>query len=163
MAETKQIPEHTKAMVQWVKEHGVISGLPEEQKAALMKDTISRALNDERIADIAASYGLAKSTLNAALLRHSGDEWRDAQAARALTKLQEAQDGLDSATDVLSLARAREQIKSRQWELERLCRRLYGQDAPANTGSGISIIINTTHQPAVQQVAEIDNNTGNVT
>ena len=37
------------------------------------------------------------------------------------------EDELDSATDALSLARAREQLRGAQWELERVLNRIYAQ------------------------------------
>jgi hypothetical protein len=56
------------------------------------------------------------------------DEWREIQAARAEAALIRAEDGLETASDAIAVARTREQIKAAQWRLERLKRRLYGQD-----------------------------------
>jgi cob(I)alamin adenosyltransferase len=41
--------------------------------------------------------------------------------------MEQAKDDLGTADDPLTLARAREQLRSAQWELERLFSRLYGQ------------------------------------
>lgn len=88
---------------------------------------LTRYLGDERTADIAASLGVTRSGLNYWLLRHCADDWRDAQAARAITAMEQAKDAVDLAADALTLARAREQLRAAQWELERLLSRLYGQ------------------------------------
>lgn len=90
------------------------------------QDIIQRYLADERTPDIAASLGVHRSALNQMLLRDCPDDWRKAQAARAVTALDDAKLALESAPNSLSLARAREQLRSAQWELERLLRRLYG-------------------------------------
>jgi hypothetical protein len=87
---------------------------------------IERYLSDERTADIAASYGVARSRLNQWLIENAEDVWRKAQVARAVTSLETAKDQLGAAEDPLTLARAREQLRGAQWELERLYSRLFG-------------------------------------
>ena len=87
---------------------------------------IHRYLSDERTADIAASYGVARSRLNQWLLQHAEEPWRQAQVARAITAKEQAQDDLDEAQDPLTLARARERLRGAQWDLERLLSRLFG-------------------------------------
>jgi hypothetical protein len=46
---------------------------------------------------------------------------------------------LEEAPDALSLARAREKVRSAQWELERLLRRLYGQDREINVNVNLDL------------------------
>jgi hypothetical protein len=91
------------------------------------QQVLMRYLADERTADIASSLGVHRSGLNQWLLRHAEQEWKDAQVARAITALEKAKDDVESAADALSLARAREMLRSAQWELERLCSRIFGQ------------------------------------
>lgn len=98
--------------------------LPED---LLPAEVIDRYLSDERTADIAAAYGVKRSRLNQWLLEHAEEPWRKAQVARAVTAMEQAKDDLGTADDPLTLARAREQLRSAQWELERLFSRLYGQ------------------------------------
>lgn len=79
---------------------------------------------------MAPEFGISDVTAYALLLRDHQEEWKEAQRARALARLDRAQNQLKTAPDALSLARAREEVRAAQWELERLLRRLYGQDAP---------------------------------
>lgn len=90
---------------------------------------------------MAPEYGVSDVTIYALLLREREDDWKEVQRARALARLERAQGEMETAPDVLSLARARERVRSAQWELERLMRRLYGQDAPAHVGSAVQINI----------------------
>jgi hypothetical protein len=91
-------------------------------------DILKRYLADERSADIAQTLGVSRSALNQWLLKNCEEDWKDAQIARALTRKESAEDAMESATDALQLAKARELLKSAQWELERVCRRIYGED-----------------------------------
>lgn len=88
---------------------------------------IDRYLDGERTIDIAASLNVHRTALNYHLLRNLEDEWKSAQVAIGITDLQQAEDDLAEAPDALALARAREQLRSAQWRLERLCSRLFGQ------------------------------------
>ena len=91
------------------------------------KQVIARYFHDETTQQIAESLGVHRSALHQWLIRNCEQDWRDAQVARAITALDNAKDGLEAAQDALSLARAREQLRGAQWELERLFSRLYGQ------------------------------------
>jgi hypothetical protein len=94
----------------------------------LMPSTVlDRYLSDENTAVIADSYGVSRSRLHQWLLEHAEEHWAKAQIARAITAWEESKDRLESATDALELARAREQLRSAQWALERLFSRLFGQ------------------------------------
>lgn len=87
---------------------------------------LHRYLSDESTAQIAASLNVHRSALHQWLLRHAEEPWKQAQIARAITALEQSKDDLASAPDALSLARAREQLRGAQWELERLFSRVYG-------------------------------------
>lgn len=88
---------------------------------------IQQYLEDKTTAQIAKKWGVHRSGLHQWLLRNCEEQWREAQIARALSQYEEAKDALRVAPDALSLARARESVRSAQWELERLFSRLYGQ------------------------------------
>jgi len=90
-------------------------------------DVLARYLGDERTADIAASLGVTRPALNMWLLDRAEEPWRKAQVALAVSKKEKAEDELGGAADPLTLARAREQLRSAQWELERIFSRIYGQ------------------------------------
>lgn len=107
---------------------------------------------------IAQNHGITRYAVNDWLLNNSEDEWKRFQVAKALTKLEEAEDKLhDDAvcTDMLSLARAEKQVKSAQWQLERLFQRIYGTKPDAAQGLTIQVIINDPMQ-TVSTVIEQD-------
>ena len=118
------------------------------------KTVLQRYLSDESTKSIAAGYGVTRQALGQFLLKHAESDWKDAQVARALARKEAAEDQLDAIGSriqesdaeerlklTLSLAHAREQLRSAQWDLERVCRRIYGQDAPANIQVPIQINI----------------------
>jgi len=106
------------------------------------KVILLRYLSDETTKDIAASYGVTRQALGQFLLKHAESEWKEAQVARALARKESAEDDLETASDVLSLARARERLRAAQWDLERVCRRIYGQDQAPGIGNAVQININ---------------------
>lgn len=110
-------------------------------KAADPKDVLKRILNEESTKDIAASFGVTRSALNYWLIEHCDSEWKSAQIVRAMKRKEEAEDELDNAQDALTLSRGRERLRAAQWDLERVCRRIYGQDAPPNMAA-VQININ---------------------
>lgn len=134
--------------------------LPAEERTARLEGVLARVVNDEKLADIAKDLGLSRSALNMALLEYAEDDWKKAQVARAQTRLDRARDyrermaaifnknatqeeldnGIACTTETLTLARDEE--KSAQWELERLCNRIYGQDKAPGEGGKFSITLN---------------------
>ena len=118
-----------------------LAGLPTEQRQTLLRKIMDRVIDGETITSIAGEIGVSEPALSVRLLQDCPDEWRSAQTARALVRLRRAEDEMDAAQDPLTVARTREQVRSAQWQLERLQRRLYGQDAPVQTGSGVTISI----------------------
>ena len=89
-------------------------------------EILQRYLSDETSLQIADSLGITRQALSAWLINTAEDEWIAAQIARAAARKDKADDAMDCATDGLELARAREQLKSAQWDLEKLFRRIYG-------------------------------------
>ena len=115
--------------------------ISETERAQIAATVLDRYIAGEQVANIAPEYNTSDVTIYALLLREHQDAWKDIQTARALARLERAQDalatlsdrlGTETAFDALSLARIREQtkllevkVKSAQWELERLLKRLY--------------------------------------
>lgn len=126
--------------------------LPAERRAEIAESVLTRYINGEQVAAMAPDYGVSDVTIYALLLREHEADWKEVQRARALARLEKAQGEMETAPDALSLARARERVKAAQWELERLLRRLYGQDAQAEAGAGISITLNIGAQQQVEKV-----------
>jgi hypothetical protein len=106
------------------------------------KDILERYLAEESSESIAHSYGVTRAALSLFMLRTAEDDWKSAQLTRALIRKERAEDLMDKCDNALDLTRAREQLRSAQWELERVCRRIYGQDAPANAAQAVQININ---------------------
>ena len=96
------------------------------------KDILLRYLSDESTEVIAATYNVTRQALGQFLLRHAEEDWKEAQVARAIARKEKAEDQLETADDPLKLAKARELLKAAQWDLERVCRRIYGQDHNLN-------------------------------
>lgn len=105
------------------------------------KSVLDRVLSDESTKDIAASLGVTRSALNYWLIEHCDVEWKAAQVVRAIKRKEEAEDDLDLATDMLSLQKAEKRLKAAQWDLERVCRRVYGQDNAAQVANAVQINI----------------------
>ena len=110
-------------------------------------DVLQRYLAEETTTQIAQSYGVTRAALNFFLLEHAEKEWKQAQVVRALKRKEEAEDEMDKASDPLTLARARERLRAAQWDLERVQRRIYGQDVP-NVAQAVQININLRRESA---------------
>ena len=128
-------------------------------KAADVGDVLTRVLNEESTKDIAASFGVTRSALNQWLLANAEGDWRTVQIIRAHKRKDEAEDEIETAPDALSLARAREKLKAAQWDLERVCRRIYGQDVTPDQLGRISITLNIGEKP-LDVVGEMPKQTG---
>lgn len=87
---------------------------------------IGRYLNGETSNQIAESLGCTRQGLAYHLRKHSEEDWREAQIVQAVERKDLAEDAIRDADDALSLGRAREQLRSAQWDLERLFSRIYG-------------------------------------
>ena len=116
-------------------------------KRADPKEVLQRVLNEESTKDIAKSFGVTRSALNQWLLATAESEWRAAQIVRAYKRKEDSEDELEDITAkingsdkeerdrlTLALSLAREKLKAAQWDLERVCRRIYGQEAQVNVG-----------------------------
>ena len=130
-------------------------------KTANAQDVLTRVLNEESTKDIAASYGVTRSALNYWLIEHCDTEWKAAQVVRALKRKEDSEEEMDTAQDSLTLARAEKRLRAAQWDLERVCRRIYGQDAPPAGANAVQININLRGSGATKQ--DNEDNSGAVT
>jgi len=123
----------------------------------VIETILTRSLNGERLADIAKDYGVTKQSLQAQIIRYSPDEWKDTQAAKSMVAYEEARDRLDEPLDLPDLARVREQVRSRQWELERLIPRLYGnkQEVTVTHRSDLAERIQAAERRIIDVQAEV--------
>lgn len=128
---------------------------------------LQRYLSDESTKDIAASYGVTRQALGKYLLAVAETEWREAQVARAIARKESAEDNLDAIEGqiqgadkeerdrlTLRVSLARERLKSAQWDLERVCRRIYGQDVTPDQLGRVSITLNIGGREPLDVVAE---------
>jgi len=99
------------------------------------KAIMARYLQGESGPDIAKSFGVTRAALSLHMLKHAAEEWKDVQVAKAIQRKEEAEELMETARDALELTRAREKLRSAQWDLERVCRRIYGQDVPASVAA----------------------------
>ena len=108
-------------------------------------DIITRYLNGESSEQIAHSLTVTRQGLAYFLRKNAEEDWREAQIIQAVERKELAEELLASCNDPLSLARAREQLRAAQWDLERLFSRLYGQR--------LSVESKQVMDPATQELA----------
>jgi hypothetical protein len=153
-----------------------MGNLPAERRKEIALELLTGYAEGREVAEMAPDYGVSDVTAYALLIRDHEGEWKQAQESRALANkaraskdLQDLREQLwraETAHDILSLARIREQVKlaeiqakRAEWELERVMKRIYGQDQPLDTAGRLSITLNisggnTTN--AVQHGATVD-------
>lgn len=107
-----------------VNEAGLLESIPPDLNPDhVLELYLSRA----RTSQIAQELGVRRSTLTAWMRDQRPEGWKKVQVIRALLKKESGDEGIEDANDALSLARAREQLRSGQWDLERLDSSNYGQ------------------------------------
>ena len=125
------------------------------------KTIITRYLNGELSDDIAKSLNVTRQGLSWHLRKHAEEDWKEAQIILAIERKEQAQKAMDVAGDALALARAREQLKSAQWDLERVLKRIYGpsQEVTGKDGGPFQVQIvrfgDTIEGDAAVQDAEV--------
>lgn len=134
-----------------------IAKLDEQGRKDLMQLVMSRVVSGQRLQDIAEEIGVHRTALNQALLKYVPEEWKSAQVARAIGQLDDIDEQLEQAKDVLAVARAEKMMKSAHWKLERLERRLFGSDIPLDSTGKINIQINLGNNTPDAKVVDSDN------
>ena len=84
------------------------------------KEVLARYLSEDTTSQIAQSYGVTRKSLVAWLRQVAPKEWKQVQLIRAHDRKELGNEEIESAEDALSLARAREIVRSAQWELAAL-------------------------------------------
>ena len=135
------------------------------------KTIIALYLTGQDSSQISRQLGITRQALSQWLLKHSEDDWKTAQhvmaeerKARANDTLDQARDDLEACTDIaqttLYLARVRAaeaSLKSAQWELERVSRRIYGDLKTEDSAGRVAININLGVAGAPQIAIEAGN------
>lgn len=116
------------------------------------RDVLLRYLSDESTESIAKDYNVTRQGLGKFLLKHAEQDWKDAQVARAIGRKEKAEDDLDKITQEMmadgsdapkmlredaqmmtaKLRAAEIRLKAAQWDLERVCKRIYGTEQQSN-------------------------------
>jgi hypothetical protein len=107
----------------------------------------------KRTEDIAAQLGTSKERLSFYLRKHSPEDWKEAQIIRELRRKDEAEDDIDNANDAIQLNKAIAKLKSAQWSLERVYRRVYGDVKEPEDRRPVFINIDI-RRPATERVIE---------
>ena len=115
---------------------------------------ITRYLNGETSDQIALTLNCTRQGLSYYLRKTAEEDWREAQIVQAIERKDSAEDLLAVAGDPLSLARAREQLRAAQWDLERLFSRLYGPKQEVTHVVQPVLTINT--QPAPGRIIDAE-------
>lgn len=108
--------------------------------AAVHSQQILDSYHQRTIAEIAAEFGVSDVAIYLKLLREVPEEWKEHQAAKALSEFEAAEQEFRNCGDMLSLARAREAVRSAAWKLERTCRRIYGQQIEVKHEVGDNVV-----------------------
>ena len=114
------------------------------------KSVIERYLAGENSTQIAATLNVTRQGLAFWMRKHAEEDWREAQIIQAVERKEEAEAELETAPDALSLARARERLRSAQWDLERVFSRIFGQKQEVTHTVAPILTINTA-PVAIQQ------------
>lgn len=117
---------------------------------------LDRYLAGETSPQIATSLGVTKQALSHWLCNVSEQEWKSAQFVKAFSRKEQADELIETASNPLDLARAREMLRSAQWDLERVCRRIYGSDQPAQIAAAVQINIGIAHKASTGSAQVID-------
>lgn len=93
---------------------------------------LERYLTEATTSQIAASLGTTRAALTRWLREQVPGEWKKVQVLRALARKEDGEIGLEEAQRALDLARAREQVRSSQWDLERMDPETFAQKQEVN-------------------------------
>lgn len=90
------------------------------------KAILAQVIEGKTTEEIAKRLGIKRDKLHYFLTTRAPDDWKEAVLIRALRRQDEAENEIDTADDMLKLRKAETKLKSAQWNLERVCRRIYG-------------------------------------
>jgi hypothetical protein len=125
---------------------------------------LARYDSGELIERICKDLKITHQAAYKAILKHCPEDWKHSQAARALAEYEMAKleidkiakkartEKYDAQNDQVSLACARERLKSAQWELERVLTRIYGNKQEVSATVPVQINIGISRDGAAQPV-----------
>ena len=104
-----------------------LKDLPVEKRGELTDQILERYRAGEEIKKLAPAYHLSAASIYELLLRTCPEEYRAAQSARALSRLEDARKGLEQSTNQVDAGKYERLCKIAQWELEKLAGAIYRQ------------------------------------
>ncbi len=104
---------------------------------------LERYIGGETGTQIAQSLNVTRQALSWWMRVNTEEIWKQAQIVQAIELKDRAQEALALASDALALARAREELRSAQWDLERVYHRIYGakQEVTVKTEEHITMVL----------------------
>lgn len=142
-----KVPEQQRAGLAVMNANAPMATLTKEQLELEMHAVVERVLDGETMGDIAAQYRIGPKRLYKLVAANAEDAWKSAQIAKCLMTLDDAEQDLSQARDIVELGSARERLKSAQWQLERLHRRLFGSEQSKTDGQLVQINIEIHRDP----------------
>jgi AcrR family transcriptional regulator len=137
LAKLPELPEH----------YNPVHALKETDRNTLLDALLSHYEAGASMYELAEKLGVSNTTLYRQLVKHRPEDWKEVSAARYQSIIERAQDQIKDATDALAVTRAREELANARWMLERLQRRIYGQDQVATGANAVQININLRQDP----------------
>src|SRR3990167_9921019 len=132
-------------------ETGVAQSIPDTLDPKYVLDLY---LQHPTTSGIAQQLGVRRSTLTLWLRERCPTDWKNVQIARALIRKEDGDAGIEGADDALSLARAREMLRSGQWDLERLDSANYGQKQELSVDVNYHVTIESALVNSAASLAE---------
>lgn len=123
------------------------------------REVLDLYLTEDTTSQIAKNLGVRRRTLVGWLKQTVPDEWKRVQIVRALCRKEDGDDGIETARTGLALARAREQLKSGQWDLERLDSSNYGpKQEITHVGTTLHLSFSAPQQPqrTIEIIEQVD-------
>jgi transposase-like protein len=124
-----------------------LRALTEGKRLELVDAILSHYENGASIYDLAEKLGVNNATLYRALKKYRLEDWKEIASARYEAEIEDAEKELRTAPDALAVTRARERLAAARWKLERIDRKVYGQDQQVNNGAAVQININLRREP----------------
>ena len=148
-AESKNLP----ALPSLPAHYNPIRALGKEGKAELARAVLTHYEAGRDIWEIAAQLQIHPRSVYRLVVAEAQEEWQELIVARYQAEVEDAERELKTAPDTLVTTRARERLASARWHLERLNRRIYGQQESGTGGAGVSISINLGHTSNTERPA----------
>jgi len=137
-----KLPEH----------YNPFRALKEIDRDIILDSLISHYEAGVSIYELAEKLGVSNTTLYRQLVKHRTEDWKEVSAARYQAIIERCEKEIKGARDGLAVTRAREELANARWMLERLQRRIYGQDAPPAGAQAVQININLRGERATNAV-----------